>query len=148
MASDHISIALGRQKHGLELDELAQARLLLRVGVVAAGRADEADVLHLGLLGRADELEGDVALVLVGGRNQAEGVAARVLKGLSRVALAAGLVGDDLGTELLGRLGTVRGWVQDQGHDGVDFAREELAEQELDDGKAGMAISGGNTNLS
>lgn len=117
-------VAFGAQDDVLNVNELAQTGLLVPLGVVAAGSRDEQHVLDAGLLGGLAQLDGDVDLVLVGGRDHADGVTADLLEGLDHLALAARVVRDDLGSERLELLALGVGRVESQAGDAVDLLGE------------------------
>lgn len=71
-------------------------RLLLALSHVGARRRDEEDVGHIRFLGSSDQLGGDVVLVFMGRRDNADGVAARIRERLNHLANTSGLVCDDL----------------------------------------------------
>lgn len=141
-------VALGGQDHGLNVDELAQTGLLLALGVVAAGRRNKQHVLDTGLLGGLAQLDGDVKLVLVGGRDHADGVAAHLLEHLDHLAHAARVVRDDLGSERLELRALGVGRVEGQTGDAVDLlGKLALLEEQLGDEEAGLAVDGGDANV-
>jgi len=143
-----IRIAFGHENLSFELNELAKTRLLVLLGQVATGRAHEEDVLYTSLLGGVDELHRDVELVLVGWWNQAYGVDFRVLESLNHVSDAAGLVRDNFCAQLLKSLTLGASRVERQTGDRVNLLGEVLVgEKELADQISGLAICGGDTDI-
>lgn len=92
MTSRCASIALGSHDHGLEIDELTKMGLLVTLSNITASRRDQEHVGHIRLLSRVDEFNCDVVLLLVSRRDQAHGIATRLLESLDHVALATRLV--------------------------------------------------------
>lgn len=117
-------VAFGAQDNVLNVDELAQTGLLFSLGIVAAGSRDEQHVLDFGLLGGLAQLDSDVDLVLVGGRDHTDCVAANLLKSLDHLALAARVVRDDLGSEGLELRALWVGRVENQAGDAVNSLGE------------------------
>lgn len=148
VAQRRARIALRAQHQRLHVEKLPQPRLPPRVGVVAAGRADEAHVGHAGAPARAHQLDDDVELVPVRRRHQADGIAARRRERLRHVALPAGLVRHDPSAELGQLSGLGRGRVHGQAGDGVDLGREVgVGEDEFGDEEAGLAVDGGDADV-
>lgn len=82
------------------------------------------------------------------GRDQTDGVAARFLEGGHHLALTAGLVRDDYGTQLCKLFGFGRVGVQREACHAVDLLLElVVGEQQFSDQEAGLAVDGCDANF-
>lgn len=140
-------IALGRQNLSLDVDELAQARLLGGFGIVAARRADEEHVLDARHLRRGCKLHCNVELVMVRRRHEADGVAADLLQRRDHAADAARLVSHYVGAQRPQLLCLRRGRIHRQPRQAVDLLGEPvLLEEQLGNEEARLAVNGRDTD--
>lgn len=148
MSQGNIRITLLSQHQSLQINKLPQSRLLVPLGIIAPSSTNQQHILNTRLLGRIGQLDANVKLVLLRGRDQADGVAADLLEGIDHLALAAGVVGHDEGTERLELFGLGRGRVEGEAAEAGDLLLEALFfEEELGDEEAGLAVDGGDANV-
>lgn len=141
VAGNRRRVARARQELRLEIDKLAQPGLLVPLRDIAPSGADEADVRDIRILSRLDELRGDLVLLRVRRRDQAERVGAGALQRAGHVLELPGGVADDRDAHAgqFPAVGVVG--VQREPHDRVDGAGEVLVRPEqLGDQVAGVAL--------
>ena len=129
-ASRGLSITLSLHNQLFNINELPQPRLLLPIRHIRTRRAHQTHIRHFRLLPRSDQLHGDIELVLVRGRDDAQRVGAGFLQRGDHVLDLAGLVRDDGGAELLELLALGGCGVQREAADGVDLAGERRVAEE------------------
>lgn len=143
-----IRVALTHEDLSFQFNEFTKTRLLVLFGKIAPSGTHEKHVLHASLFGSVDQFHGDVELVLVGGGDEADGVALHLLERLDHVSDTTRLVRDDFCAELFECLTLGPSRVKRQGGDGIDLLGEiRVGEKEFSDEVAGLAVGGGDADI-
>lgn len=124
MAKWSFRISFRRENRAFYVDKLSQTRLLLGVGIITAGRADEKNIGYTCFLGSIRKLHRYVIFVAMSGRNQTDGVASNVLERLHHQAFAARLMVNDLSTKFREFLGSRGRRIQCQASETADLSGE------------------------
>jgi hypothetical protein len=148
MAKRSFRVSFGRKDRALYVNKLSQTRLSLAVGIITASRADEENIGYACFLGSICKLHGDVKLVAMSGRNQADGVASNLLESLDHEAFAAWLMMNDFPTKFREFLGSRGRRIQCQAGETADLSGKfTLFQEKLGYEKTCLAFDGRDADI-